>query len=201
MKALKITAVALLIGFAGTAGAQTAPGLTVRLIAPASVAAGTQQKIATVQLTAGADMELKAIPVTVSGSGMSNCTLRDPSGTALSQFSFVQPFPITSGAVVNLSLHCDTTANAAGTVSVPLNTVVATANGGAVAVAGAPSGTPTATVGSGSATPGVPNTGGTTTVPGIPNTGAGDPGTLILLAIAAAVALGAGVYAFRHARA
>lgn len=203
MKTIKIVALAAMLAVAGTAFAQTAPDLGVRLVAPTAVAVGSQQHVATVQLTAASnDVNVTALPVVVTGSGLANCALRDSTGAAVGTAA-TAPVHIAGGAVVDLIYRCDVTANGSATIALYPSMIMANANNTAATVGGVPNGNPAATVVLGTGvTPGTGDNGGIdTTTPGIPNTGAGGDGanTWIILTLAALVAAGAGIYAFRRA--
>lgn len=205
-KIITAVSVAALLGVAGVAFAQTAPGLSVRLVAPTTVQAGTDRTVATVQLTAGSgDVVVTALPVVLTGTGFSNCALVDNAGQPTGTVS-TGSIRLSGGAIANFAYVCDVAAGASGTVSVTPASVVATVNGAATVVAGLPSGTPSASINGGgtTTTPGTPNTGtgGTTTTPGVPNTGAGGDmaTTWATILVAGLVAVAAGAYTYRLRR-
>ena len=82
MKPFKIAALALLLGTAGTAFAQSAPTLTVSVAAPANVSPGANEVIATIGLRAEAgDVTLDALPISLGYSSpqaepLTGCALR-----------------------------------------------------------------------------------------------------------------------------
>lgn len=221
MKTLKITLIALLLGSAGIAGAQTQPGLTVSVAAPATVSTGADRAIATVALHAeGSDVRLESLPISLGYSNtvadpFGDCALRQAAtGPALNTGSnaigaqgsgdfevvFDTPAIVPANTTAVLILTCDIPAsipdgNAVAT-SIFVSQVEATSGGSSVSVAGSDPQTgatnrPVGITTISSNTPGIPNTGGPAT-PGIPNTGAG--GDMILWTTLALLALvGAGV--------
>ena len=161
MKPLKIAALALLMGTAGIAFAQSAPGLTVSVAAPATVSPGANETIATIGLRAGAEsVSLDALPISLGYSSpqaerLTDCALRSTAtGAALNSgqnalgaqasgdftVTFDSPVAVPANTTSVLYLTCDvpvTVANGnAIATSIFASQVEAESDGDSVTVAG-----------------------------------------------------------------
>jgi hypothetical protein len=200
MKTLKIATLALLMGTAGMAFAQSAPGLTVSVAAPASITTGTGRTIATIGLRAGSgDAKLESLPISLGYSNppatpFANCALRETAGSAALNsgsnaigaqgsgdfaVTFDTPFTVPANTSAVLYLTCDVPESvpngAAVATSIFASSVDATSGGDSVTVEGSDpqsgaTSKPVAIARIQSSTPAAPGTGDIGT-PGVPNTG------------------------------
>lgn len=140
MKPLKIAALALLMGTAGIAFAQSAPGLTVSVAAPASVSPGANEVIATIGLRAGSeDVSLDALPISLGYSSpqaerLTDCALRSTAtGAALNSGQNALGAQASGDFTVAFDAPVMVPANTTSVLYLTCDVPVTVANGNAIA--------------------------------------------------------------------